>query len=364
MYEAKFNQLYKGKTYVEIEIIDETPLTTMYCRYNQSRMVCSSMEESSIAKLKDKNGVKQIECDTFNCQYRQKNEQGKMACNRKGWLRFVIPTISRNGVFIMQISSQESINNLYDYFTFQKCQGLSIKGRYILFLKQKEQTNSLGQTFNNFILNIIPKEDFIQANQNPQKTENTNSLSTTEAQNVNNDVEKKEISPNSITNSTNKVENTNVNVAKTEITDVKKAKKTTKSSTTKSKKTAQKDTREIKITENEKNNQIISKPNDTESQEITNKNEKKEDNLNDYFVLIDTFMGKIKDKNGIDKDYLIGNFHDMNDNSHEIVIRPQDAEIANYGMGTTVKLDIKEVLQRKFAMSLEYITKMEKEKVA
>lgn len=57
----------------------------------------------------------------------------------------------------MRITGQTSINMLDDYFNLQKAQGNSIKSHYTLFLKQEEQPNILGQTFNNYVLDILKK---------------------------------------------------------------------------------------------------------------------------------------------------------------------------------------------------------------
>ena len=81
-YLQKFNELHKGKQSIEIELFNDEPLTTKYARYNQSGEVCYCMADSTQANQKTKNGWQKINCDTFNCQYRQKNEQGKCACNR------------------------------------------------------------------------------------------------------------------------------------------------------------------------------------------------------------------------------------------------------------------------------------------
>ena len=77
-YLDKFNKLFKGKQSIEIEFFDEEPLSKKYVRYNQSGEVCRSPEGSNQATQRIKNGWQQINCDTYNCQYRQKNEYGKL----------------------------------------------------------------------------------------------------------------------------------------------------------------------------------------------------------------------------------------------------------------------------------------------
>lgn len=103
-YLEKFNQQYKGKQSIEIELFNEDPLTTKYARYNQSGEVCYCMADSTQANQKTKNGWQKINCDTYNCQYRQKNEQGKCACNRIGWLKFLIPSVCKDRIFLMRIT--------------------------------------------------------------------------------------------------------------------------------------------------------------------------------------------------------------------------------------------------------------------
>lgn len=156
----KFNEQYKGKQYIEIEFCNDEPLTKKYVRYNQSGEVCSCLEGNNTANQKTKNGWQPVECNS-QCQYRQKNEQGKSACNRIAWLKFFIPSICKDRIWLMRITGQTSINRLDAYINLQKAQGNSLKGRYILFLKQEEQTSQFTcQNFNNYILDIIKKEAY------------------------------------------------------------------------------------------------------------------------------------------------------------------------------------------------------------
>lgn len=97
-YLEKFNKLYKGNKSIDIELFTEDPLSIKYARYNQSGEVCYCMEDSDMANQKTKNGWKQIQC-TEACQYRQKNEAGKCACNRIAWFKFFIPSISKDQIY-------------------------------------------------------------------------------------------------------------------------------------------------------------------------------------------------------------------------------------------------------------------------
>ena len=248
-YLDKFNKLFKGKQSIEIEFFDEEPLSKKYVRYNQSGEVCRSPEGSNQATQRIKNGWQQINCDTYNCQYRQKNEYGKCACNRIGWLKFLIPNVSTDRIFLMKITGQTSINKLDDYIKLQKAQGKSIKGRHIIFLKQIEQSNSLGQTFNNYVLDILKKENVESIKQIPETTEKPKELSTNNEQNVNNDVVKTNTTPLKV--ETTKKVDAPVKVIEpskeeTSTTTTKKA--TTKSKSKKSEETKKETDNEVTLT--------------------------------------------------------------------------------------------------------------------
>lgn len=325
-YLDKFNKLFKGKQSIEIEFFGEEPLTKKYVRYNQSGEVCRSPEDSNMANQRVKNGWQQISCDIYNCQYRQKNEQGKCACNRIGWLKFLIPDVTTDRIFLMKITGQTSINKLDDYIKLQKAQGKSIKGRYIIFLKQIEQSNSLGQTFNNYVLDILKKENFESITQIPKTTEKPKELSTNNDKNVNNAVINSNITPPSST------------VAQ-EIVEIPKEETTTKTTT---KATTKKETKS-------KSKKTEDKPKDTKTQETS----VEDDNLKNCYALLSTFNGKIADR-----DYLIGEFADMKDQISNIAIRQEDAtELEKCDLGTFVRLDVAEIKGRKFAVKLEFIEK-------
>lgn len=343
-YLDKFDQLFKGKASIEIEFFSEEPLSKKYARYNQSGEVCSCPEGYNIANQRVKNGWQQINCDTFNCQYRQKNEQGKCACNRIGWLKFLIPDVSTDRIFLMRITGQTSINKLDDYMELQKVQGKSIKGRYILFLKQIEQSNSLGQTFNNYVLDILKKEDFIQTKQIPETNQNSNEIFTINDKNVDDNVEKQEQTSKSDIQ-TQKIENTemaqtikqteNKAANTTETNDTVKQKKQTKSKTKK----AEEKTKKLKTEE-----------------------KKETENYDNYYVFESLSKETIKTKNGESKQYTVGKFYDMLNKPYSIVLKPEHGyELENCELGTIVQfLEIKEINERKFAIDLKFIQKMEK----
>ena len=82
-------------------------------------------------------------------------------------------------------------------------------------------------------------------------------------------------------------------------------------------------------------------------------------------MLIDTHREKIPNKQGELKEYLVGKFYDLDDNPHDIVIKPDDeAEILECDLGTPVQLNIKDVAGKKFAIGLEFIEKRAKKVAA
>lgn len=333
----KFDELYTGKKYLEIEFVNDNPLTKKFVRYNQGGEVCHCLEGNSTGSQKTKDGWKPIECNTEQCQYRQKNENGKTACNRIAWLKFFIPSISKDRIWLMKITGQTSINRMDAYINIQKAQGNSLDNRYILFLKQEEQTSkSTGQTFNNYVLDILKKEDFLLEQKKPKTSKNTQKLSTKNEQNVNNNVVNQELAVTTNNNTPTVIPVENI---KPKETTTKKSTATTKKQTkSKTKKEEEKAPKEIKTEES--------------------KNENAEDNLKNCYGLLKTFTETLTNKKGEQKEYLIGEFVDMKDNISNIVIRPEDsAELAECDLGTFVRLEVNEIGGRKFAMKLEFIEK-------
>ena len=159
-YLQKFDQMYKGKTSIEIEFITEEPFSAKYSRSNQSGQVCYCMFESDEANQKIQNGWQKIKCLGQECQYRQKKQVGPPDCRKVGWLKFLIPDIATDRIWLMKVTSGQAVDALDQYFSLQKEQGQSVKGKYILFLKQVSNSKD-GKTFNNYIIDIIKKEDFI-----------------------------------------------------------------------------------------------------------------------------------------------------------------------------------------------------------
>lgn len=366
-YLEKFNEQYKGKQNIDIMIFNDEPLTMKYARYNQGGEVCSCMANSNIANLKVKNGWQQIQCDTYNCSYRQKNEQGKCACNRIGWLKFIIPSVCKDRIFLMRITGQTSLNRLDDYFYLQKAQGNPIKGQYTLFLKQESQLNCLGQTFNNYVLDIMKKEDFISNNFIPEndnikdlsKNKNSNEMAVENdvrqdntkiiAQTSNTIIKNGNYATDSSRNAIQITNNaTNASDKTLDSENKLKEKRTTKTALTG--KTVKKSAKNKPNEPGNEENSIISGDNiqNNEDQNISNNNE-----FAECYSLLRTYKTNIADK-----EYLVGEFVDMKDQISNIAIHHKYAEeLSECDLGTCVKLDISEIKGRKFAMKIDFISK-------
>lgn len=332
-YKKKFDEIYQKKQSIKIRIFDETPLTKKYVRFNQGGTVCHCMEGSNIAKQKVKDGYKNIECNLSTCQYRQKNEQGKSACNRIAWLKFLMPEISTDRIFLMRITGQTSIDRLDEYFNFQKLQGNSIKNDYTLYLKQEEQTNIFAKSFNNYVLDILNDSEFKKLDNSLTseiKIQNTSKTASVEDKNV-----EKEESPITTSNASDTAKDTTL-----EDTDKEKKAnvKSTKKTTTKK---------------------------DTKAQEEKQATPTIED-LDNSFNIVKTERKKMTTKSGDIKEFLIGSFADIDTGEAvDIVIDPNYAdELEECGLGTIVKLDIVESGKIKYAKKVDYIYKILKKEVA
>ena len=339
-YINKFDELYKGKNTIEIQFVDDRPFTVKNARYNQSGLVCSSYKNSNIARENSKEGVREIPCNK-DCKYLVQDGKGKCACNPKGWLKFLIPKISMERIWLMEVRSRYSITNLESYFEFQKRLGNSIEGLHTLFLKPQDIPDPSGNIFKHYVLDIIKSENFIPSS----KSENLESLSTINNQNVEKPLNNKsEQTPN---------DKTQIQETKNTSNEVVESKKVSKNTNTK-----QKSTKTLK--EKQKTSTK------TDKEVLEEKTEQKESiNLDNCYMLISTFNKKLKLPSGQEKDYLIGEFYDMQDKRYEIAIKPKDAEeLIKCDNGTAVNLEIKKVENINFALSIKYIEKCLKNKVA
>ena len=298
-YLQKFDQMYKGKTSIEIEFITEEPFSAKYSRSNQSGQVCYCMFGTDEANQKTKDGWQKIKCLGINCQYRQKKQVGPPDCKKIGWLKFLIPKIATDRIWLMKITSQQAVDALNQYFSLQKEQGNTVKGKYILFLKQVENSKD-GKTFNNYIIDIIKKEDFISNTTTPQKEENSQKQSTTNEQIVNNNVGK----------NTKKLSETQKEEPKKKVT-------------------------KIEVSEN---------PNVDKCYYFTNHH-------------TEEFM-----KDGKLKEYFIGEFYDMTDKPVNFIVKPELVEpILNCGIGSVLETEIQEFKDKKILTDFKFVQNNEKD---
>ena len=193
----RFYEKHQKQNFLNIQFFDETPLTIKKIRYNQSGAVCYCMTGTSKGKQKISNKWQDIECNS-NCKYCIKQEgSNKPACNYEGTLKFLLPDISTDRIWIMKITGQQSISNLEEYINFQKYLGNPLRGTYTIFLNQIEQTNSEGKKFNNIVLDIVKAEDFNSNNVSFSQINTKNSsLSTDNVQTVDIPVRRSSRRPN------------------------------------------------------------------------------------------------------------------------------------------------------------------------
>ena len=301
-YLQKFDQMYKGKTSIEIEFITEEPFSAKYSRSNQSGQVCYCMFGTDEANQKTKDGWQKIKCLGINCQYRQKKQVGPPDCKKIGWLKFLIPKIATDRIWLMKITSQQAVDALNQYFSLQKEQGNTVKGKYILFLRKVENSKN-GKTFSNYIVDIMKKEDFI-SNTLPQNNKNSQPQSTTNEQIVNNTV---------------------VNSIKKENEELK-----TKVSNQNTKKIAK-----IEISEN---------PDIDKCYYFTNHH-------------TETFM-----KDGKPKEYFIGEFYDMSDKPVNLIVKPELIDgILKCGIGSVFETEIQKFNDKKILTDFKFVQNNEKD---
>lgn len=338
--ENRFNEKYPQKKLIHIKFFDENPYTVRRIRYNQSGAVCYCPYEETKGKQKVSGVWKTINC-TEDCKYRIIEEgKNKPACLFEGNLRFLLPEISQDRIWRMQIKGYQSIFALYEYLSFQKYLGKSLIGDYYLFLKKKKQTSKDGKSYENYILDIIRKEDFISNNDSLNNTEQ----STIQAQNVDNSIE-----------IPSKIESKNNSNSKEPITEV-KDKDQTKVKTSKSKKT------ENKSTSEKENKTTVVESNVTNLENTENSNP--DDKFKNYYLLLDKTYKTLMNA-GKPTEYLVANFVDQYDNVKEVIIAPQFIEeISDCGTGTNVILDLAIAGDKTFTKDIKFVKKMPKDVAA
>ncbi|MCI8470480.1 MAG: hypothetical protein HFJ35_03160 [Clostridia bacterium] len=349
-YLNKFDELIKGKSTLDIQLLEKDTFTIKRVRYNQGGAACYCMDGEDTGRIKEKNLWKPNPCNS-SCSYLQKDANGKTACNRIAWLKFFIPEISMDRIWLMRITGQQSIDNINSYLQLQQLQGNSLNNLFTLFLTKKEQTNFLGKTFNNYVLDIVKKGDFISEPQIPQTEQEQKDLSTKSTQNVNNNVEKeqqntvsKPITTQKSNVETEKIENAkskeNTTQVQNEIDNVAETKKATKS----------------KKQTKSKTKKAEEKPKEQHEEKQPNA-----ENYDNYYVFESLSSEMIKTKSG-EKEYTVGKFYDTQDKQQNIIVKPEYvAELQNCELGTIVNFtEIKEIEGKKFALDLNFIQKMEK----
>lgn len=316
----RFNETYNKQTKINIRFFDEEPLSVRRIRYNQGGAVCYCMENQEQGKQKVSNVWQPINCSE-SCKYRISSDgKSKPMCNLEGTLKFLLPEICTDRIWLMKITGYTSIMRLKTYIDLQKQIGNSIIGNYTLFLKQEEQTNKLGKTFNNYILDIIKKEDFISNNSIQENEAKPKQLSTNTAQTVNTDVA--DLKENEPKKQSAEIEQKTTQEQPKEISAEKKtAKKTTKNN---------------------------------EKDDVTTFEEK----CKDHYFLFETSTKTIS-KAGKPTEYLVVKFVDVNDNLIDVVIPPQFAdEILECDVGTEVILDLAKAGDNTFTKSIVYEHKL------
>ena len=335
--ENRFNEKYPQRQLIHIRFFDEKPYSVRRIRYNQSGAVCYCPYGESKAKQKVSGIWKPIECNE-DCKHRIIEEgKNKPACLFEGNLRFLLPDISEDRIWRMQIKGYQSIFAILEYLDFQRYLGKSLIGDYYLFLKKKKQTSKKdGKSYENYILDIIRKEDFISNNNSSNVTEQ----STNKVQNVD----------NSIQNPLKIEDETNLNTSK-DITE-KVIEEKPKAKTTKTKKSTNKET--------------VSKPTETTVVEDTKTNKNDTENINpedkfkNYYLLLD-MQPKTLMNAGKPTDYLVANFVDQYDNIKEVIIAPQFInEISECDTGTNVILDLAVAGDKTFTKDIKFVKKIKK----
>lgn len=330
----RFNEKYKQEKKLTIRFFDEDPLSVRRIRYNQAGAVCYCLSGQEQGKHKESNVWKPVNCSE-NCKYRLSADGiSKPMCNEEATLKFLLPEISLDRIWIMKITGRKSIERLRTYISLQKQLGNSLIGDYTIFLSQEPQTNKLGKTFNNYYLDMVKIENSISNQQTPLSQ---NKFSTTQTQAVDN------VPSNNIKNNNSIINSNNENQLETKVTK-KETTKATKKTTQKSSKT----TNEKQITKKEVKNE-------NKTDIPVTSTEPNEDN---YFILVDTSKKTLM-KDGKPTEYTVGNFVDINDKPIDILIPPQLAdELLKCDIGTSVTLDIAIAGNNTFTKNINYIQKL------
>ena len=329
----RFNEKYPKQTFLNVQFFDEDPLTVRKARYNQGGIVCYCMSGTSKGKQKVSNKWQDIECDS-NCKYCIKQEgTSKPACNYEGTLKFMLPEISQDRIWIMKITGQQSISNLEEYIEFQKYLGNSLKGTYTIFLNQIEQTNSEGKKFNNFVIDIVKAEDFNSNNNSNSQIDSKNPIIST--QNIDNNI------PSQVPNEKNTQK------------DTKKTNRQTKTSTKKDAKTN--NTNVVTSTSDGKNDSQMK-----QTQVTDEKKNNAPETHQEHCFLYDTEYKNFK-KSGKDTEYLIAKVADVNDKTTDVVVKPEFREkIEKCDIGTELIIELEKFGENIISKHIEFVNPIPK----
>ena len=343
----RFDEKFRGMDSIPIRFFDEDPLSVKRVRYNTGGAVCYCLENQVYGKQKISKVWQQIECKE-DCQYRISDNGFKPLCNCEGTLRFLIPEISTDRVWIMKITGQTSIKRLKEYINLQKQLGNSLIGDYTLFLREESQTNQQGKTFNNYILDIIKKEDFSSYNQIPNNQNNQ----VNQAKPVSQPVQKQE----DVIKEVPKNNTIQKPVEQKQVTNVTKSVATNATKVTENKTVTNKTTKSKKKEDVKKDEpKVIEQPKDVA---------KTENKYENHYLLVDTST-TILNKAGKATEYLVGNFVNESDEITAVLIPPQfKDELLTCDTGTEVILDLVKAGDKTFTNSITYVQKCIKKSVA
>lgn len=307
----KFEKIYGEKpTKLKIRFFDDNPFSVKNVRYNQSGIVCYCIDGKSIGKEKVKNLWHDKEC-LPSCEHLNSKDGQKPSCIQEGTLKFLLPEISLDRVWLMKIRGVTIINKISSYIETQKVLGNEIKGDFYMYLKREKQTRkSDGKSFNNYTIDILKLED--DGNENKAVV---NILDTeTEALPKDNEVIKKDI-----------------------------------------KKDEKKDSKPKKTEKKSKTEKIVDI-----SQSNTEKTEAKQGDydFSKCYAFFSIEPITITNKEGKKITYSLGNFCDMEDKSVSAIMKEELAEeLKKCDLGTVLSLDIIERAGKKWITDFKFVQK-------
>ncbi len=328
----RFNEKYPQSQMLHIRFFTENPLSIRNARYNQSGLVCYCGYNQNDGKQKVEGRWNSIKCSP-ECQYKISEEGRRPACSYEGNLKFLLPDISNDRIWTMKITGYTSIFRLKEYIEFQKYLGNSIIGDYYLFLKKETQTNREGKSFENFILDIVRKEE-VDSNSSNQKQEQ---VSTNTQKNVDKPIQNSKLKENISAKTDKKVSELVVNTANVSNNNKDTVEKKVVTTNT------------VTVTEN--------KTNDVKTQNSQHAND---DPFKNYYVLVESFERELQ-KDGKPTKYQFATFVDQNNKTIDAVISPKFVnELSECDTGTTVILDIQTAGKLIIANDIKFVQKCPK----